>query len=958
LFEREQEVSVDVRDLYHKYGQSVWLDYIRRNLLQSGEFARLVQNDGIRGVTSNPSIFEKAIAGSTDYDVAIERFQRTKDATASAIYEQLAVEDIQQAADVLLAVYKESERRDGYVSLEVSPYLAHDTRATIDEATRLWHKVRRDNLMIKVPATPEGIPAIRQLISDGINVNVTLLFSRAVCRQVGEAYMDGLEAFGTRGGVLARVASVASIFVSRLDVLVDPILEARSRAKATAEQGSLGSLLGKVAIAHAKLAYQDWKELGRGSRWQALASRGARAQRLLWASTSTKDTRLSDVLYVESLVGPDTVDTIAPATLEAYRHHGSAQNRLEENVDDARQVLTALARGGVSIDDLTTRLLGDGVRQFSAAFDTLMGAIEKKRNIVLMAALDRMTYRVPAPLDEGVKQTIEDWRGSGKVRRLWARDASLWTGHDENQWLEWLDIVDVDQESIQLLTTIAKAAQSDFKYAVVLGMGGSSLCPDVLSRTFGRITGFPELNVLDSTDPEQIRAMEARIDLSRTLFIVSSKSGTTLEPNILKDYFYDRVCQTLGEDKTPTHFMVVTDSGSSLQTIAEAQKFAHVLFGVRGIGGRYSALSNFGMVPAAIMGLDVRAFLDRTTIMAHACGPDVPPEQNPGVLLGIILGMSAKSGRDKVTLIASRGIEQIGAWLEQLLAESTGKEGKGIIPIDREPVGSPDVYGSDRLFVYLRLDGAPEPEQDSAVDGLENAGHPVVRIALAEPYDLGQEFFRWEIAAAVAGAILGINPFNQPDVEASKIATRTLTDAYEKNGALPRESAFCQDGALQLFADERNGLALDKGAGSDKTLHGYLRAHLGRLQLGDYFALLAYIERNDDHDRQLRTIRSVVRDSRRVATCVGFGPRFLHSTGQAYKGGPNSGVFLQLTCDDSRDLAIPGRRFTFGIVKAAEARGDFRVLAQRDRRALRVHLGADVTHGLDLLYTAVKRALT
>jgi transaldolase/glucose-6-phosphate isomerase len=524
---------MDVKELHLEHGQSVWLDYIRRHLLQSGEFARLVQEDGIRGVTSNPSIFEKAIAGSTDYGPAIERYEKGKDASASAIYEHLAVEDIQQAADILRPVYDESDRRDGYVSMEVSPYLAHDTRATIDEATRLWSKVRRDNLMIKVPATPEGLPAIRQLIGQAINVNITLLFSRAVCRQVAEAYMDGLETLAAHGGDLTHVASVASMFVSRLDVLVGPLLEARTQATPAAEQAELRGLVGKVAIANAKLAYQDWKDLCRGPRWQALADRGARVQRLLWASTSTKDPRLSDVLYVESLIGPDTVDTMPPATLAAFRDHGKAENYLEQNVDDAKGVLATLARAGIPLDELTTRLLDDGVREFSAAFDTLLGSIEKKRAGVLKSALDRMSYRLPAPLDDTVKATLKDWRTTGKVRRLWARDASLWTGHDENQWLDWLDIADEQQDSAPGLTMFVKEAQRNFKYVVVLGMGGSSLCPDVLSRTFGRIQGFPELNVLDSTDPAQIRAMEARIDLSRTLFVVSSKSGTTLEPNIL-----------------------------------------------------------------------------------------------------------------------------------------------------------------------------------------------------------------------------------------------------------------------------------------------------------------------------------------------------------------------------------------------------------------------------------------
>ena len=941
---------MDVKELHSKHGQSIWLDYIRRHLLQSGEFARLVQEDGIRGVTSNPSIFEKAIAGSTDYESALARDENRQDETASAIYERLAIADIQAAADILRPVYDESERRDGYVSMEVSPYLAHDTQATIAEATRLWTAVGRENLMIKVPATPEGIPAIRQLISQGINVNITLLFSRAVTGQVADAYMDGLEALAARGGELSRIGSVASIFVSRLDVLVDPMLEART---------DLRGLVGKVAIANARLAYQDWKERCATPRWQALAQKGARVQRLLWASTSTKDPRFSDVLYVESLIGPDTVDTIPPATLDAFRDHGKVGSRppIEEHVDDARKTMAALAAGGIAIDELTARLLDEGVKEFSAAFDALLGSIEKKRDGVLKSTLDRMSQRLPAPLDEKVKATLAEWRTSGKLRRLWARNASLWTGHDENRWLDWLDIADTEKDVARALMMFAASAQRNFSHAVVLGMGGSSLSPDVLARTLGRIKGCPELLVLDSTDPAQIRAMEARVDLQKTLFIVSSKSGTTLEPNILKDYFFDRVRSLVGDAQTGEHFIAVTDPGSSLQGVAEAQKFAQVFFGVRGIGGRYSALSNFGMVPASVMGIDVPRFLDRTALMVHACASCVPPEENPGVRLGAILGAAVKSGRDKITLIASPGIAPLGAWLEQLLAESTGKEGKGIVPVDQEPLGAPEVYGADRLFAYLRLDGAADRAEDAAVDALEKAGQPVVRIAIADPHDLGQEFFRWEIATAVAGAIIGIDPFDQPDVEASKVAARKLTDAYEQTGALPQESPFFADRTFKLFADEKNHVALEQAAGADKTLHGYLRAHLQRLGRGDYCALLAYVARNEAHERQLQKIRRRIRDSKGVATCLGFGPRFLHATGQTYKGGPNSGVFLQLTCDDADDVEVPGHRFSFGVVKAAQARGDFRVLAQRDRRALRVHLGADVRAGLDALFSAIDRAL-
>ncbi|MGA8149747.1 MAG: bifunctional transaldolase/phosoglucose isomerase [Terriglobales bacterium] len=567
-------------------------------------------------------------------------------------------------------------------------------------------------------------------------------------------------------------------------------------------------------------------------------------------------------------------------------------------------------------------------------------------------------YKLPGALLSVVEKNIQDWQAGDKVRRLWNHDASLWTGADEASWLGWLNIV---QEQIANRAALHRLAEDGknggFSDICLLGMGGSSLCPEVLEKTYGRVPGFPRLHVLDSTDPAQIKAFDQSVEPAKTLFIVSSKSGSTLEPNIFKQYFFERVRQTVGADKAGSHFIAITDPGSKMQQVAEGDRFRHILYGLPSIGGRYSALSNFGMGPATLMGLDIDQFLNRTSKMVEACGPSVGVRENPGVLLGIILGTAAKQGRDKVTIIASPGISDLGAWLEQLLAESTGKQGHGIVPVDREALGTSEVYGDDRIFAYVRLESAPDAQQDANVGALERAGQPVVRISMADVYDLGQEFFRWEIATAVAGSIIGINAFNQPDVEASKIATRALTTEYEKTGALPAEKPILEDGGVKLFTDGKNAEALAKAAGNDKSLKGYLRAHLNRISAGDYFAVLGYIQMNDAHEGVLQEMRHAVRNKKRVATCLGFGPRFLHSTGQAYKGGPNSGVFLQITCDDAADLPVPGQKYTFGIVKAAQARGDFQVLADRGRRALRVHLGSDLKSGLAKLQQALSQVL-
>ena len=570
-----------------------------------------------------------------------------------------------------------------------------------------------------------------------------------------------------------------------------------------------------------------------------------------------------------------------------------------------------------------------------------------------------MRHHLPEPLARAVQATLADWQLHNKVQRLWSRDASLWTGADESRWLGWLNIA---QEQLahrdQFRNIAAEIRAAGFTRALLLGMGGSSLCVEVLKLTFGKITGYPEILVLDSTDPAQVRSIESRLDLARTIFIVASKSGSTLEPNIFHRYFFARVQQAVAATDVGRRFIAITDPGSSLEKAAATAGFRHAFSGVPGIGGRYSALSNFGMIPGAIQGLDVARFLERAAQMARACGPSVPADENPGVLLGAILGTLGKGGRDKVTLFSSPGIFSLGAWLEQLLAESTGKNGQGLIPVEGEQIGPPSVYGEDRVFVYLRLLSEPDPRQDAAVEALEKARQPVIRVEVPDAYDLGEEFFRWEIATAVAGSILGINPFDQPDVEASKVETRKLTAEYETTGSLPPESSLLEEGGIRLFADAENAAEIVRGAEGEMTLAGWLRAHLARLRPGDYFALLAYLEMNDEHESRLQAIRHAVRDARRVATCLGFGPRFLHSTGQAYKGGPNSGVFLQITCDDVADLAVPGQKYTFGVVKAAQARGDFQVLAQRHRRALRVHLGPDVPSALAALHQAIRHALS
>ena len=636
------------------HGQAVWLDFLARGFVAKGELKKLIDTDGVKGVTSNPSIFEKAIGSSDEYDAPIGSALKKRDRPVADLFEHLAVEDIQHAADVLRPVYDEYKGNDGFVSLEVSPYLAMDTKGTIAEAEHLWKAVHRKNLMVKVPATPEGLPAIEHLIGEGISINITLLFSQEVYIEVAKAYIAGLEKLVADGGDPTHVASVASFFVSRIDSAVDKQLDEKiARANDPHEKERLAALKGKVAIANAKLAYQEYKELFSGARWEKLAAKGAKPQRLLWASTGTKNKDYSDVLYVEELIGPNTVNTVPPATLDAFRDHGKPRDSLEENVEEAKHVLAELDKSGISLDSITEELVKDGVKLFADAADKLYGAVAHKRATVLGAAIGAQKLSLSPGLEKAVEKSTEEWRASARIRKLWHRDKSVWTNDDENKWLGWLDSA-AKADVADYEDYAQRVKGQNFSDAVVLGMGGSSLGPEVLAQTFPKKSGFPKLHVLDSTDPAQVRAMEKAVDLKKTVFIISSKSGGTTEPNVMKDYFFAQVSKAIGADKAGHRFIAVTDPGSSLEKVAKKQGFARTFYGDPTIGGRYSVLSPFGLVPAATAGIDVKSLIHHTLAMVRSCGADVPPHENPGIQLGLAMGLAGLDGRDKVTIFSSK----------------------------------------------------------------------------------------------------------------------------------------------------------------------------------------------------------------------------------------------------------------------------------------------------------------
>ncbi len=925
-----------------KLGQSLWFDQIERSLINSGELRRMIQASEVFGLTSNPTIFQKAITGSDDYDETMRRLARVGK-NAGEIFEALAIEDIGAAADLFLPVYQQAQGGDGFVSIEVSPELAFEAEATMDEARRLHGKLQRANVLVKVPATKEGLQAIEQLTSEGINVNVTLIFSVERYREVTEAYIRGLERRRAAGQPIANAASVASFFVSRIDTATDKRLQkVLDDPKRAAQHDAAQELLGKAAIANAKLAYAAFREIFHGARFAELRKAGARVQRPLWASTGTKNPKYSDVYYVDTLIGTETVNTVPPQTLKAFLDHGRPALTLDQGLDEAKRVFEQLKALGIDFKQITDELTQEGVKAFADSFRALLVAVEEER--VKFAETGSRRSGTHGDVKASVDKALERVVATDLPKRIWNKDASAWKSEPEHQKiirnaLGWLDVTKLMLKHAGELEGFAEEIRGEgFADAVVLGMGGSSLCPLVFASSFGTIGAYPRLHVLDSTVPGAVRALESKIAVEKTLFIVASKSGTTTEPTIFHQYFYQRVKAKLG-DKAGRNFIAITDPDTQLVRDAKRDNFRRVFLNPADIGGRYSALSFFGMVPLAVMGGDVAGILDRADRMGQVCGPTVRAEDNPGARLGAMLAGCALAGRDKLTLIASEPVSSVGLWIEQLIAESTGKEGKGILPVAGEPLGLPENYDSDRVFAYIHV------ESDPAIEGklkrLESHGFPVIRHKLESPLDLGAEFYVWEFATAVAGALLGIDAFDQPNVQESKDNTKRLLGQFEKDGALPRSAA----GMMQF------SLVEGVGGSQERALEAFVQ----QVRPRDYIAIQQYLPEDAVTNGLIARLQVALRNALRVAVTTGYGPRFLHSTGQFHKGGPNIGVFLQLTTEDQPDVQIPGEKFTFGVLAEAQALGDLESLAAHKRRAFAVRLGHNIHHDLDTLIRNLQR---
>lgn len=907
-------------------GQSLWYDNIRRTLIEDGTLMERIERREIYGVTSNPSIFSKAIADSSDYDADLQTMAWAG-LDASAIFYRLAIKDIQDVADLFRPYYDATDGVDGFVSLEVNPNLANDTQGTIDEALWLWGQVSRPNLMVKIPATEAGLPAITAVIAAGVNVNVTLIFSRKRYGQVMSAYLAGLEKRVAEGLDVAGIASVASFFVSRLESKADDRLQALAD-KGGAQAEVAGQLKGKLAVANTRLAYRDYEEFFESERYQNLAQQGAQKQRPLWASTSTKDPAYSDIKYVECLVAENSVNTVPPETLDAYLDHGNPCITIHDDLDQAEKDFETLASLGISIDEMTQELEDEGVQKFAEAFSDLMDVIEARRQDFVKGL---------GGLAEAVAEKVEAYAEAQVVGRLHRFDPTIWTndpaGKDTVQKrLGWVALPTESQSWIEDLYAFADQAMADgFEKALLLGMGGSSLALETLSLIFeDYLTDGLELKILDSTVPGQVREAEAWVDYGKTLFIVASKSGTTTESLSFFQYFAAQAEAKLGPAWCQ-HFVAITDPGSHLAQLAAEKDFRASFTANPNVGGRYSALTHFGLVPAALLGVDLEYFLWTASDMASHCAQAQDLAGNPGAVLGILIGTAAASGKDKLTFIADGPVAPLGAWLEQLVAESSGKEGKGIVPVAGEPLLDVGRYGSDRLFIHLRADG----EHDDFVEALKEAGQPVLVNDIGFVYDLAGEFFRWEFAIAIACSVIHVNAFDQPDVKDSKERTRQKISAYLDTGSLPEADPLLEVGGVKLYGDSFSGLA------GCQSLGEVIAAFTNLVKEGDYLAINAYLPRNEAIEAKLTALRERILKATGNATTLGFGPRFQHSTGQLHKGGANNGVFLQITQEDVADLDIPGAGYSFGVLAQAQAQGDLEALQSRGRRVLRIHLPAN-----------------
>ncbi len=940
-----------------QYGQSYWLDNLTRGKITTGELKKRVDEQGLRGITSNPSIFNKAISNSQDYQGQISELVK-EGKNPPQIYDALTIKDVQDACDILNPVYEQSNGTDGFVSLEVPPYLARDTKGTMEEARRLYSAVGKQNCLIKIPGTREGIPAIEEMLYEGINVNITLLFSVDRYDEVAQAYIRAIARRVAEGKPVNHVISVASVFISRIDVLTDQLLDQYIIPTGENNNTSRTNLLSnRAGIATARLCYQRFQKIFSDEQWKKLAEKGAHVQRPLWASTSNKDPLYNDLGYVESLIGKDTVNTLPDKTIAAFANHGSIKkDAIEQELDQANELFGELHEMGIDISFVTQQLENEGVQKFTESYNKLISNLADQRSKILGDKGSPQQIS-GGKLEAEIKAAYTSMDEKQVARLLFAQDPHLWKNDIEqiksiSKRMGWLTLPDHFTKKTEDIVAFAQTIKEEgYTDAVVLGMGGSSLCSEVTRQTYDATNGCLQLWVLDNTDPAAILNIESKVDLEKTLFIVASKSGNTEETLSFFHYFYQQL-EIKNKTKPGNNFVAITDHDTPLVKMAEEFKFRKVFVNPPNLGGRYSVLSDFGLVPMALIGININDILSGAKQMQSSCN-GVPTASNPGISLGVVLGICQKNGCDKVTFILSASITSFGYWVEQLLAGSTGKEGKGLIPINGEALGDPEDYGKDRIFIHMSLHDDNNEADGKKIKALEEAGHPVVRIVVANIMALGGEYYRWEVAAAVAGLVMGINPFNQPNVEESKKNTSELLEGWSKDGDFKIPEPLLKMEDISVFGGkEMEQLAADHYTSAADMANGFA----AMAKTNDYIALLPYFMMTDHRTKILQSWRIRMRDNLKIATTLLNGPRYLHSTGQLHKGGPNTGLYIIFIGESEKDVAIPGEKFGFATLHEAQALGDFDSLDDKGRRVIRINLGKNIDEGLGKLFESARDA--
>jgi transaldolase/glucose-6-phosphate isomerase len=913
-------------------GQSIWYDNIQRCIIRNGELKEMIQRGEIRGLTSNPCSFRKAISDSNDYDTAIAPMALAG-WNCEKIFSQLSVEDIRDAASLFTELYVQTDGKDGYVSLEINPSFSHETEKIVAEARKTWTAVNRPNLMVKIPATESGISAVRQLVSAGINVNSTLIFSEEQYIKAAEAYISGLEDRIASGQPINKIQSVASVYVCWIDSKIDPLLE-KIITEGSEEQAAIArELKGKVGIANCQRIYRQFKKIFSGERFNALQKKGATIQRPLWAATGCKNDQYSDTIYIDSLIGENTISSVDPETLKAALDHGCIKAGLPASDNEIDLVFSKLASIGISLQNITEELQEEGVNTFENAFNSMLGDLNKRSDILKKSLGD---------LYDPVMSNFKKIEENSILPRIFAKDPTVWTfdiqAYPEiRNRLGWLDAHMNTAKNIEEFRSILKSLKENgIRKVLLLGMGGSSLAPEVMALTFKEISDL-KLEIVDSTDPGQVLEADHSHPTSETVYIISSKSGGTAEVRALLDYFYQRAKDTLGE-KAGSHFIAITDPGTQLERIAKELNFRNIVLSDPAVGGRFSAITPFGVLPATLIGIDPAIVLEKVNAIAKKSTPSNPVASNEGAALGVYMGTAALLGRDKFTILTDPELESFGSWLEQLIAESSGKNGKGIIPVDIEPQTDPSVYAKDRAFVYIQTSGT----QCDFIDQLMKVGQPVLTIKLNDLPDLFAEFYRWEIAISVACSLLEVNAFDQPNVQDSKNRTVAKINEYKEKGVLSEPEVLWEKDGVKVFYSlaEAANETLKKELAAAKNPAEFISKFLTIAHSGeDYVAINAYLPRNEDMLHKLQSLRKEILKQTACATTLGFGPRFQHSTGQLHKGGANNGVFIQIVANSPTDVEIPNEGMTFAVLERAQALGDFEALMAVNRRAVRIDLG-------------------